>query len=201
MTEHDPWTVLTEKRPYENPWITIHHREVLTPSGAPGIYGIVRFKRLAVGVLPIDDAGRVHLVGQWRPPLGEYSWEMPEGGADPGETAETTARRELKEETGLTCDRLIPILKMALSNSVTDERAVLFLGLGLNPGLAAPEDTEALAHKVLPFRAVLDLVLTGAITDAMTVAAVLRAHHMAVTGEIPPALAALMLNSPTNGAE
>ncbi len=195
MTEHDPWTVLTEKRVYENAWIAVDHREVLTPAGTPGIYGIVRFARRAVGVLPIDDAGRVHLVGQWRPPLNEYSWEMPEGGADPGETAEATARRELKEETGLSCDRLIPILKMALSNSSTDERAELFLAFGLNAGLAAPEDTEALAHKVLPFTEVLERVLTGAITDAMTVAAVLRAHHMAVTGEIPPALAALMLNS------
>lgn len=195
MTEQDPWTVLTEKRAYENPWIAVDHREVLTPAGAPGIYGIVRFKRRAVGVLPIDEAGNVHIVGQWRPPLDEYSWEIPEGGADPGESAEATARRELKEETGLSADRLIPILKMALSNSVTDERAEMFLALGLNAGEAKPEDTEVLAHKVMPFRAALGLAVSGAFTDSMTVAALLRAHHMAVTGEISPALAALMLNS------
>jgi 8-oxo-dGTP pyrophosphatase MutT (NUDIX family) len=195
MTEHDPWTTLTEKRVYENPWIAVDHREVLTPAGTPGIYGIVRFKKIAVGVLPIDDAGRVHLVGQWRPPLGEYSWEMPEGGSDLGEATEVTARRELREETGLSCEQLIPILKMALSNSCSDERAEIYLALSLNAGPAAPDDTEALAHKVLPFQEVLEMVLSGAITDSMTVAAVLRAHHMAVTGEIPPALAALMLKS------
>jgi 8-oxo-dGTP pyrophosphatase MutT (NUDIX family) len=191
----DPWTVLSERRAYENPWIAVDHREVLTPAGTPGVYGIVHFARLAVGVLPIDDQGRVHLVGQWRPPLNEYSWEMPEGGADPGESPEVCAARELKEETGLTADSLIPILRMALSNSSTDERAVLFLALGLNSGEAAPDDTEALAHKVLPFGEALAQALSGVITDAMTVAALLRAHHMAVTGEIPPALAALMLNS------
>lgn len=195
MTEQDPWTVLTERRVYENPWIAVDHREVLTPAGTPGVYGIVRFKRRAVGVLPIDEAGRVHLVGQWRPPLDEYSWEMPEGGADPGENAEACARRELKEETGLACDRLIPILRMALSNSSTDERAALFLALGLNAGEASPEDTEALSHKVLSFQEALALAVSGAITDAMTVAALLRAHHMAITGEIPPALAGLMLSS------
>lgn len=194
MSEHDPWTIRSETRVYENAWIAVDHREVLTPSGTPGVYGIVRFARRAVGVLPIDDEGRVHLVGQWRPPLDEYSWEMPEGGADAGESPEACARRELQEETGLVCERVIPILTMALSNSCTDERAWLFLGLGLNRGLAAPEDTEVLQHRVIPFREALAQALSGAITDAMTVAALLRAHHMAVTGEIPPALAALMLD-------
>ncbi len=195
MTEHDPWTVLTEKRVYENPWIAVDHRVVLTPAGTSGIYGIVRFARRAVGVLPIDDQGRVYLVGQWRPPLDEYSWEMPEGGAERGEDLAECARRELREETGLTCETLVPILRMALSNSSTDERAWRFVGLGLRPGPSAPEDTEALSHKVLPFQEVLAMAVSGAITDSLTVAALLRAHHMAVTGEIPPALAALMLKS------
>ncbi len=190
----DPWTVLSERRAYENAWIAVDHREVRTPAGTPGVYGIVRFARLAVGVLPIDERGYVHLVGQWRPPLAAYSWEMPEGGADPGESPNVCAARELKEETGLTAETLIPILRMALSNSSTDERAALFLALGLNPGESAPDDTESLAHKVLPFGEALAQALSGAITDAMTVAALLRAHHMAVTGEIPSALAKAMLN-------
>ncbi|MES1203770.1 MAG: DNA mismatch repair protein MutT, partial [Pseudomonadota bacterium] len=67
--------------------------------------------------------------------------------------------------------------------------------VGLNPGEAAPEDTEALSHKVLPFQEALALAVSGAITDAMTVAALLRAHHMAIVGEIPRTLAALMLHS------
>ncbi len=194
--ETDPWRTLSERRVYENPWIAVDHREVLTPAGTPGIYGIVRFRRLAIGVVPIDDEGQVHLIGQWRVPLGEYSWEIPEGGAEAGEAPELCAARELKEETGLTCARLVPMLQMALSNSTTDERAVLFLGTGLQAGAAAPEDTEALAYKRMPFRAALALALTGAFTDSMTVAGLLRAHHMAVTGEIEPALAASMLGSP-----
>lgn len=194
--ETDPWRTLSERRVYENPWIAVDHREVLTPGGTPGVYGIVRFRRVAVGVVPIDDEGQVHLIGQWRVPLNEYSWEIPEGGADPGEPPEACAARELREETGLTAARLIPIFKMALSNSSTDERAVVFLATGLKAGAAAPDDTEALAYKRMPFRAALDLALSGAMTDAMTVAGLLRAHHMAVTGEIEPALAASMLGSP-----
>jgi 8-oxo-dGTP pyrophosphatase MutT (NUDIX family) len=192
----DPWKVLSERRVYENNWIAVDHREVINPAGRPGVYGIVRFHKVAVGVVPIDEDGQVHLIGQWRVPLDAYSWEIPEGGAEPGEPPELCAARELKEETGLTVARLTPILEMALSNSTTDERAVLFLGTGLEACAAAPEDTERLTYRRMPFRAALDLVLCGGITDSMTVAGLLRAHHMAVTGEIEPALAASMLGSP-----
>jgi 8-oxo-dGTP pyrophosphatase MutT (NUDIX family) len=192
---HDPWTVLSQDVVYENAWVRVEHREVINPAGKPGVYGIVRFLKVAVGVVPIDAAGRVHLVGQWRPPLEAYSWEIPEGGAEPGEPPADCARRELQEETGLTCAGLIPILEMDLSNSSTDERSALFLATELSPGAAAPDETERLAHKVVPFQTALDMALTGQIRDAMTVAALLRAHHMAVTGEIEPNLAAVMLGS------
>lgn len=192
---HDPWTVLSQDVVYENAWVRVEHREVINPAGKPGVYGIVRFLKVAVGVLPIDAAGNVHLVGQWRPPLDAYSWEIPEGGAEPGEAPATCARRELREETGLTCEALVPILEMDLSNSSTDERSTVFLATGLAPGPAAPDETERLAHKTMPFRTALDMALTGRIRDAMTVAGLLRAHHMAVTGEIEPNLAAVMLSS------
>lgn len=193
---HDPWKVLDRATVYENNWIAVEHRNVINPAGKPGVYGIVRFLKVAVGVLPIDAAGQVYLVGQWRVPLDAYSWEMPEGGAEPGEPPAACARRELQEETGLTCESLIPILEMDLSNSSTDERSALFLATGLAAGPASPDETERLAHKVVPFMAALDMALTGRIRDALTVAALLRAHHMAVSGEIEPALAAAMLNSP-----
>jgi 8-oxo-dGTP pyrophosphatase MutT (NUDIX family) len=190
---HDPWTVLSEQRVYENPWIAVDHREVLTPQGTPGVYGLVRFKKRAIGVVPVLDDGRVPLVGQWRAPLERYSWEVPTGGAEPGEAPEAAARRELLEETGYACAALQPIVWIDLSNSVTDEQGVVFLATGLTPGAPAPDDTEALAHRILPFAAVLGLVLEGTIRDSLTVAGVLRAHHMAVTGGMAPALAKAML--------
>lgn len=190
----DPWTVLDRAIVYENAWIKVEHRNVINPAGRPGVYGIVRFLKVAVGVLPIDALGRVHLVGQWRVPLEAYSWEMPEGGSEPGEPLADSARRELQEETGLTCESLVPILEMDLSNSSTDERSAVFLATGLIAGPASPDETERLDHKVVPFVAALDMAITGKIRDALTVAALLRAHHMAVSGEIEPALAALMLD-------
>jgi 8-oxo-dGTP pyrophosphatase MutT (NUDIX family) len=191
--EADPWTTRGEKTVYDNPWISVIERDVLTPAGRPSIYGIVRMKRRAVGVLPIEPNGDVHLVGQWRPPLDAYSWEMPEGGAEPGEPAEDCARRELEEEAGVKAGVLVPVLTMALSNSVTDEVAACFLAWDLSPGIHAPEDTEVFKHRRIHFLSALDEVFAAKITDSLTVATLLRAYHMAVTGALPAALTAAML--------
>lgn len=189
----NPWTVTGITAPFENAWLKIESNAVIHPDGKPGTYSVVRVRRLAVGVLPIDGEGFVHLVGQWRFPLGRYSWEMPEGGAEPGEDALDCARRELEEETGLSAATYLPILEMDLSNSLTDEQAVIYLATALTPGEPKPEGTEVLKRRRAPFAAVLARVADGRIRDAMTVAAVLRAHHMAVTGRIPAALATAML--------
>jgi len=190
--EGNPWRVRATRLAYENPWLAIEENDVVHPDGSDGFYGVVRVRRIAVGVLPIDDEGFVYLVGQWRFPLGRYSWEMPEGGAEPGEDAEACARRELAEETGLRAAHLQEILCMDLSNSVTDERAVIFLATGLQSGLASPEPSERLKLLRCPFREALERAADGRISDAMTVAALLRAHHMAVEGSTPRALAAIV---------
>lgn len=189
----DPWTVKSTTIPFINNWFGVEKNDVVHPGGAGGEYTVARIRRLAVGVLPIEPDGSVHLVGQWRFPLARYSWEIPEGGAEPGEAASECARRELAEETGLRAGSVRPILEMDMSNSLTDERAVMFLATNLIPGTARPEPTEVLRLRTAPFANVLARVVDGRIRDSMTVAAVLRAHHMAVTGELPAALAQAML--------
>lgn len=191
--ETNPWTFLTSRTAYQNPWIRVEHHEVLRPDGGPGLYGIVRFRFRAVGVLAVEEDGFVHLVGQFRVPLMRYSWEIAEGGAEPGESLEVAARRELEEEIGVRAGRLVPVLKLALSNSVSDEEAWCFLAFDISPGVVAPDETEALAQKRVHFTVLLGDILAGRIDDAITVATALRAHHMAVTGELPAALAQAML--------
>ncbi|MDX2234331.1 MAG: NUDIX hydrolase [Hyphomonadaceae bacterium] len=193
MSDDNPWRLRGVRAIYDNPWIGLEELDVLNPAGAPHRYGIVRFKKLAVGVLPIDANGDVHLVGQWRVPLGRYSWEMPEGGCEPGEDPAACARRELEEEAGVRAAHIIPILEMDLSNSVTDEAALCFLATGLSPGDAAPEATEVLRNRTAPFLQVLGDVTSGRIRDSLTVAAVLRAYHMAKTGALDPIISKAML--------
>jgi 8-oxo-dGTP pyrophosphatase MutT (NUDIX family) len=191
--DDNPWREGAVRTVFENPWLRLEEQDMLDPAGKPRVYGLVRFKKLAVGALPIEPDGTVHLVGQWRVPLKRYSWEMPEGGAEAGEDARDCALRELEEEAGLKAGRMIEVLRMALSNSVTDEEAVCFLATDLSPGAHAPEDTEVLRQRRAHFRDVLAEVVSGKITDSLTVATVLRVHHMAVEGELEESLARAIL--------
>jgi 8-oxo-dGTP pyrophosphatase MutT (NUDIX family) len=169
-----PWLRRSRRVAYENAWITIWHDEVTRPDGEPGVYGIVHFANLAVGVIAVDEADRVLLVGQHRYALDEYSWEIPEGGVPPGESALEGARRELREETGVEASDWTELARSHLSNSVSDELAILYLATGLASGVATPDGTEALDVRWLPFDDVLAMTLDGRITDALTVLAVQR---------------------------
>lgn len=166
-----PWKVRGSRNVYENPWISVREDEVVRPDGEPGIYGVVHYKNSAVGVLPVED-GHVYLVGQYRYPLGEYSWEIPEGGCPEGEEPLQAARRELKEETGLTAERWEELGEAHLSNSVADERAVWFLATGLVSGEQEPDGTEVVEVRRVPLQEALGMALDGRITDALSILAI-----------------------------
>lgn len=188
-----PWKRGESRRVYENPWLAVDEIKAEAPTGRPALYGLVSFKNVAIAVLPLHDDGTVTLVGQNRFPFADYSWEIPEGGAPLAEDPLEGGKRELREETGLVAAEWREILRMQLSNSVTDERAVGFLALGLTQAEVEPDETEDLAMVRVPFAEALAAVAAGHIQDALTVAMLLRAHHMAVTGELPADLARLVL--------
>jgi 8-oxo-dGTP pyrophosphatase MutT (NUDIX family) len=171
---HNPWKRLSRLTVYENQWIVVHHDQVLRPDGRPGIYGVVHFRNKAVGVLALDAQDRVLLVGQYRYPLDQYSWEIPEGGGSPGESPLTTAQRELREETGYEAGQWRELLRSHLSNSISDEEAIAYLATDLTPGPARPEGTEQLQVKWVPLAQVMDMIGRGELTDALSVLALQR---------------------------
>ena len=140
----------------------------MRPNGRGGIYGVVHFHNLAVGVVAIDDADRVLLVGQFRYALGRYSWEIPEGGVPFGEDPLLGAKRELAEETGCSAASWHEIARFDLSNSVTDEHGLLYLATGLSIGDATPDETEAIDVQWVLFDEALAMIDRGEITDAMS---------------------------------
>lgn len=186
MSQDDnPWTMLSREIRYENPWIRVVHHEVLNPRRRPGIYGVVEFRNRAVGVIPVDQDGCTWLVGQYRFPLGRYSWEIPEGGAPDGSSPAESALRELREETGLVAGTLTELLRLDLSNSVTDETGVVFLATSLTPGPPAPEETEQLAVRRVPLGQALAEVMDGRITDSLSVTGLMKLKLLADAGGLP----------------
>lgn len=175
MTEQDPWQTFESRVMYDNPWIRVTEHQVCRPDGSPGIYGVVHMKNHATGVVPVDGEGFTWLVGQWRYCLNAYSWEIPEGGALT-EGPLSGAKRELLEETGLTADSWEQIQVLHTSNSVTDEVATIYLARGIHCGSEPdPESTEKLKLWRLPLSEAVAMVHRGEITDAVSVAGLLRA--------------------------
>lgn len=173
----NPWQTLASRLVYENAWIRVREDQVIQPDGTPGIYGVVEFHP-CVGVLPIDDDGNVHLVGQYRYALHQYSWELPEGGCHPGEEPQAAAERELMEELGLKAGTLELLGTSHLSNSVSDETAYYYLATNLVQHEAAPDGTEQLQHRIVTFDEALQMVLRSEITDSLSKIAIL---HYALT--------------------
>lgn len=190
-----PWTVESETAVYDNPWITVTDCKVVRPDGAPGQYGVVHFKNVAVGVLPLLDDGTVPLVGQHRFPHDAYSWEVPEGGGERGVDPLLSAQRELAEETGYRARHWLPLVEFDISNSVTDEISVCFLAWGLEAGVAEPDADEILAHRRVNFSELHEMVLKGDIRDSLTIIMVLKARALAAAGKLPGDVARLILGS------
>jgi 8-oxo-dGTP pyrophosphatase MutT (NUDIX family) len=171
--EANPWHTLSSRSVYDNPWISVREDEVIRPDGQPGIYGVVHFKNVAVGVLAVEGE-EVYLVGQYRYTLGSYSWEIPEGGCPEGEDHLAAARRELEEETGL-CARVWTRMGQAhLSNSVSDELAVWFLATGLSQGEQRPDGTERLRVRRVSLGEAYRMADAGEITDAISLLALMQ---------------------------
>ena len=169
-----PWRRRARRVAYENPWITVWHDDVARPDGSPGVYGVVHFASLAVGIMALDAHDRVLLVGQHRYSLDAWSWEIPEGGVPPGEDPLDGARRELREETGVVASRWRELGRFHLSNSVTDEAGVLFLATDCAQEAAEPEATEELEVRWVPFEEALAMTLDGRITDAIAIMGIQR---------------------------
>ena len=171
----NPWKTLSTREVYSNPWIRVREDQVINPSGNPGIYGVVEYKNRAVGVIPIDDEGFTWLVGQYRYTHDIYEWEIPEGGCPEGESLTECAKRELLEETGIIARDYEMIFDgIQLSNSVSDEKAWIFVARGLSFVNATPEDTEKLEVKKVPLAQAIEMALNGDIRDAMSVAGLLK---------------------------
>lgn len=169
---------------FENPWMRVDDIPAVDPNGANALYGLVRFKNLAIGIIPYQD-GYIWLVGQSRVAFQSYSWEVPAGGDPSGKDPIGTAHRELKEETGFTAGRMEEILKMEMSNSVTDEFCFVYLATDLTPGDTQLESSEDISLMKISLDAALAAIDAGEIRHAIGIAAILKLDRMRAAGQLP----------------
>lgn len=172
--QQSSWQTLSTEIKYDNKWITLTEHQVINPAGSKGIYGKVHFKNKAIGIVALDHDNNIWLVGQHRYTLNEWSWEIPEGGGALDQDILESAKRELKEETGLTANKWTKLMRFHTSNSVTDEEGHIFLAEELTAGKNALEDTEAdMQVKKVHLTEALKMINEGTITDSMSVAGIL----------------------------
>lgn len=178
-TSINPWKTLSTQVMYDNKWIQLTEHNVINPAGGKGIYGKVHFKNKAIGIVALDNQNNTWLVGQFRYTLNEWSWEIPEGGCPVKQDILEAAKRELKEETGVTATQWTNLMRFHTSNSVTDEEGFIFLAEDLTEGESELEETEAdLKAKKVPLTEALRMVMSGEITDSLSVAGILAVARL-----------------------
>lgn len=179
------WQTISSRTVYENPWMRVTEDQVVTPGGAQSVYGVTHHPAPGCTILPIGADGSTWIVGQYRYAVGCYTWELPAGSIGKDRDPLSGAKRELSEETGLTAAQWHPFLYLAPINPATDLVTHGFVAWDLTVGTPHPDEGEELALRQLPFAELLEMVLRGEITSAVSVAAVLQAHTLALRGRIP----------------
>ena len=165
----NPWKTLGSREVYRNPWLTLREDQVIRPDGQEGIYGVID-TRIATGVCALTPKRELYLVGQYRYPTQCYSWEIVEGGSDPGEDYLDTMKRELREEAGLLAARWTPLgHEIHISNCISSEMCYIYLAEDLTVTDAEPEATEVLQLRKAPLAECLAMVDRGEIVDAVSI--------------------------------
>jgi 8-oxo-dGTP pyrophosphatase MutT (NUDIX family) len=167
------WQRVATREAYASPWTRLRDDTIIFPNGEQSTYSVFELGS-CVGVLPIQDDGRVPLIRQYRYIGDHFPWEMPTGNIKSGEAPDAAANRELGEEAGYHAASLEYLGYFHTSKAHCEEVAHLFVGRGLRPVAAAPDPTEEIERGLFSFADVLAMVLDGRIVDSMTIIAVLR---------------------------
>jgi ADP-ribose pyrophosphatase len=169
--------LIRTKTVYQGKYVQAEERIVRRPDGREAVREIVRPPD-AVGVLPVEADGTVHLVRQYRTAIGQVTLEIPAGIIDPGESKEETGRRECEEETGLRPAKMEWLFRYYHSVGFSTGNIEIYLGTELSKETShLPDDGEFIERVRMPFDELYRLVVSGEIVDSKTMLAALWYQH------------------------
>lgn len=184
QTGKNPWTQLSTRIAYENPWIRIHEDDVIRPDGKQGIYGVVEI-RPSIGVVALNEKDEIVLAGQWRYALNRYTWEIPRGGSSDGESDMlAVAKRELQEEVGIDARTWHSLGAVDICSGVSTDVQHLFLATELSHVGADQEPVEEIVTEWIPFEQAVHMAMDGSITDVCSIAGLLKVNQIRKDGKI-----------------
>lgn len=166
---------ISSREVYRNPWTRVREDVIERANGQRGIYGVVD-KDPASLIIPLETTPEgefVYLVEQFRYTVGGTYLEFPQGGWEQAEVVpEELARGELREETGLTAERMILLSTLQIAYGVMNQKHYVFLAEGLTAGEhdRDPEESDLAVRRVRA-KEFETMVLEGKIVDNCSVAA------------------------------
>ena len=166
--------VISSENKFEGKWFSVRRESLIFPNGLAVERDVVDHPD-AVVIIAIDHERNVLLVEQYRNAAGCLLLELPAGTVEEGEDPLVSAQRELREETGVAAQTLMPIGNFWASPGFCTERMWMFLGLDLENSPLDPDFDEDISVKRIPLERVLEMASTGLIVDGKTLAGLVLA--------------------------
>ena len=173
MKKRGPWKIINSKVVYQNPWIRVEEDAVIRPDGKPGIFGVVSMIP-GISVVPMDEKEHVYLTQEFHYAVGRVTIEAISGGIDIDESRLNAAKRELKEETGMSAKKWIYLGAVDPFTTVIKSPNYIYLAKGLIKGQSKLEGTEKIKVIRIPYKKALHLLKNNKITHSATVVALLK---------------------------
>lgn len=161
---------------YKGPIFEIHRDTLIEPGNVKVTRDVIVHSKSVV-VMPVFPDGRILLIRQYRYAASSFLWELVAGRVDKGEAPLPAARRELREETGYSAKRFLKLFDFFPSPGMLTENMIVYAAEGLQEGAAEPEEDERIAPKIFTLDEAEEMIRSGKIRDAKTIAGVLYYHR------------------------